>query len=165
MSSAHLEASLFHKTNNFDNGGMTECQQYNNYVYWIKQMKTQFSLSFSVPNYDSTCSLDVGEVNKQTASLFPDGLAYATTPRIVVPAPTPTPPSPTGGNSLLTDFEDGNLGGFVLSGGANNPWELDANASRGGNFRVTAGLPGGVDRESYLTMTVPARRYHGVLLV
>jgi len=83
-------------------------------------------------------------------------LAEVSTPRIVVPAPAPTPPSPTGGNPLLIDFEDGTLGPFVVSGGANNPWELDANASCGGSVGVTAGLPGGVDRESFLTMTVPA---------
>ena len=45
ISSAHLEASLFHKGSEFGgaefgDGGMTECQQYNNYVYLIKKITT-----------------------------------------------------------------------------------------------------------------------------
>jgi hypothetical protein len=82
ISSAHLEASLFHKTSSFDNGGMTECQQYNNYVYLITKMNNELGLSFSTPNYDGSCSLNRNGEVKETASLFPEGLAYAIAPRI-----------------------------------------------------------------------------------
>jgi hypothetical protein len=38
LTSAHFEASLFYSEPPFLNGGMTECQQYNNYTFMIRQM-------------------------------------------------------------------------------------------------------------------------------
>ena len=62
---------------------MSECQQYNNYVFMVRKMSAATQLGTGVvPNYDTACSMDrLGEV-KQTALLFPGGLAYATAPRI-----------------------------------------------------------------------------------
>jgi hypothetical protein len=102
ISSAHLEASLFHNTNSFGNGGMTKCQQYNNYVHMIKKMNTMLSSAFIEPAFDASCSLTRSGDDKQTAALFPNGLAYVTAPRTpnVVPTTAPAPttaPLPTGG--------------------------------------------------------------------
>jgi hypothetical protein len=75
LTSAHFEASLFYSEPPFLNGGMTECQQYNNYTFMIRQMSGIIGLQ-GAPDYDKDCSIRrVGEV-KPTKALFPDGLAY-----------------------------------------------------------------------------------------
>jgi hypothetical protein len=75
LTSAHFEASLFYSEPPFLNGGMTECQQYNNYTFMIRQMSGMIGLQ-GAPDYDKDCSIRrVGEV-KPTNALFPDGLAY-----------------------------------------------------------------------------------------
>ena len=53
------------------------------------------------------------------------------------------------------DFEDGNLVG-TLSGGANNPWDINPNAACEGLYGIRAGENGGVDSLSELTFVVPA---------
>lgn len=161
ISSAHLEASLFHKSSGFDNGGMTECQQYNNYVYLIRKIKSEMpSMNFNVPEYDTGCSLDRSGEVKNTANLFPNGLVYRNAPRIG------SANGNTGGGGgggcasnsiLLVDFEDDTIGLFVLTGDAQRPWVVDAaaacdNTSKG----MRAGHSKGVDSVSKLTMSVPA---------
>ena len=37
LTSAHFEASLFYSEPPFRNGGLTECQQYNNYTFMVTQ--------------------------------------------------------------------------------------------------------------------------------
>ena len=158
ISSAHLEASLFHTTSAFDDGGMTECQQYNNYVYLTQTMHATLGLEYLTPDYDYSCSnRRDGEV-KQTALLFPQGLAYQHAVR-------------TGGSGNLegdggdgvgsgtgnaaTGFDEGSLGSFALSGSAANPWEADTAAACVGSHGARAGHPGGVDSDSTLSIVVP----------
>ena len=164
ISSAHLEAALFHKGSEFGDGGMTECQQYNNYAYLIRTIRAQLGLTYNVPGYDQSCSTArpaLGEV-KSTAILFPDGLAFNTSPSIPTPSPTSSMQPSTGGGGggggpLLIDFENQSIEPFTLSGGAKRPWRIDtAAACDGTTYGVRAGHSGGVDSESYLTMTVPS---------
>jgi hypothetical protein len=148
ISSAHLEASLFHTTSSFDDGGMTECQQYNNYTYLLKKMNAELGLGFNTPDYDYNCSnTRSGEV-KETGALFPAGLAYQNAPRIG---------SGGGGSGSNGDtgFDNGDLGSFVLSGSAARPWTADASAACVGSHAARAGYAGGVDADSFITMDVP----------
>ena len=157
VSSAHIEASLFHSAAPFNDGGMTECQQYNNYTFMVRKMSAATGLgNGSVPDYDTACSMDrLGEV-KQTALLFPGGLAHATAPRI----------DPDGGGgggggddpgdpSNGTDFEDGTLGDFQLSGDAQRPWTADSAAACVGSYGARAGHSRGVDSDSTMSVVVP----------
>ena len=157
VSSAHIEASLFHSAAPFNDGGMTECQQYNNYTFMVRKMSAATGLgNGSVPDYDTACSMDrLGEV-KQTALLFPGGLAHATAPRI----------DPDGGGggggggdpgdpSSGTDFEDGTLGDFQLSGDAQRPWTADSAAACVGSYGARAGHSRGVDSDSTMSVVVP----------
>ena len=155
VSSAHIEASLFHSAAPFNDGGMTECQQYNNYVFMVRKMSAATQLgSGVVPDYDTACSMDrLGEV-KQTALLFPGGLAHATAPRI-------DPDDGGGGGdgpgdpSSGTDFEDGTLGDFQLWGDAQRPWTADSAAACVGSYGARAGHSRGVDSDSTMSVVVP----------
>ena len=181
ISSSHIEASLYYT--GIGDGGMTECQQYNNYVFLTRALINAQVLSIAMPDYDGDCSANRGGTESiRTAQEYPGGLAYQNAKRIggattttlatttastsagsTVTGDTTTTSSTTSSAitttapPLLIDFEDGTLGPFTLSGGADNPWKVDAGAAcEGTAYGVTAGLGGGVDRESYLTMTVPA---------
>lgn len=194
ISSSHIEASLYYT--GIGDGGMTECQQYNNYVFLTRALAGTLNIATpSLPVFDNDCSSDRGGTESiNTATAYPGGLCYQNAPRIggatttttlattstaststgsastgsTVPGDTTTTSSTTSGSStsstttttaasLLIDFENNTLGPFALSGGAGNPWTVDAGAAcEGTTYGVTAGLGGGVDRESYLTMTVPA---------
>lgn len=153
ISSAHIEASLFHTASTFDNGGMTECQQYNNYTYMVKKMKGEFGLNFSTPSYDDSCINDREDEVKQTASLFPTGLAFQNAPRI----------GNGGGDgddgdegNSDTGFDGGNLGAFTLSGSAARPWTADSAVACVGSHAARAGNSRGVDSDSTISITVPA---------
>eukprot|EP00581_Thalassiosira_minuscula_P016856 CAMPEP_0183731580 /NCGR_PEP_ID=MMETSP0737-20130205/35781_1 /TAXON_ID=385413 /ORGANISM="Thalassiosira miniscula, Strain CCMP1093" /LENGTH=450 /DNA_ID=CAMNT_0025964337 /DNA_START=162 /DNA_END=1510 /DNA_ORIENTATION=+ len=80
ISSAHIEASVFYT--DIGDGGMTECQSYNNYVFMTRSISG--ILNIALPEYDMTCLADrkVGGESKNTLSLFPGGLAYQNAPRI-----------------------------------------------------------------------------------
>ena len=80
ISSAHIEASLFYTS--IGDGGMTECQQYNNYVFITRAIID--ILGIPLPSYDLACSTDrkVGGEAKNTRDLYPGGLAYQNSPRI-----------------------------------------------------------------------------------
>jgi len=85
ISSAHVEASIFYSSigdGSTNIAGMTECQQYNNYVYLARTLSS--SLGYVVPEYDTECSSEriSGAETVKTTSLFPSGLAYAYIPRI-----------------------------------------------------------------------------------
>lgn len=151
ISSAHIEASLFHNGATFDNGGMTECQQYNNYAYLLKSIKRELGLTFAEPEYDTSCSNSrAGEV-KNTADLFPGGLAYQNATRIT----TATGGGDVEGNSE-TGFEAGNLGNFTLVGdSAANPWSADSGAACVGAYAARAGHPSGVDSDSSIRLEIP----------
>ncbi len=161
VSSAHIEASLFHSAAPFNDGGMTECQQYNNYTFMVRKMSAALGLT-SVPEYDSSCSGDRSGEVKQTAQLFPDGLAYQNAPRI-----DPNGGGDTGGGGggdtgggggddpTLHGFEGGNLGSFVLTGDAQRPWTADSAAACVGSFGARAGHSRGVDSDSIMSVAVP----------
>jgi hypothetical protein len=159
ISSAHLEASLFHTASTFTDGGMTECQQYNNYTYLIRRMQSQLGAPFAVPDYDAFCAPDrAGEV-KETAVLFPSGLAYQNAPRIDTSGGGGGDGGGDGGGgtgSTSISFDDGTLGDFQLEGDGLRPWQANATAACNGAYGAMAGVPGGVDMESFLTLTVPA---------
>jgi len=157
ISSAHIEASLFYTS--IGDGGMTECQNYNNYVFLTRSISSILGIS-SLPDYDTICSADrKAEGNsKDTASLFPSGLAYQNAPRIGGGG------GGGGGGECgsdltvlkLIDFETGDLVG-TLSGGARRPWAIrDAAACNGSSKGITAGIKGdengGVDSESFLSI-------------
>jgi hypothetical protein len=162
ISSAHVEASLFHTASTFDNGGMTECQQYNNYTYMVKKMNQELGLAFNTPEYDTLCSNNrQGEV-KNTASLFPTGLAYQNAPRI---DNSGSGGGGSGGDGSggdgdgnnNTGFDDGTLGAFALSGSAVRPWVADSTVACTGTHAARAGHSGGVDSDSTISiMNVPA---------
>ncbi len=80
LTSAHFEASLFYSEPPFLNGGLTECQQYNNYTFMIHRMAAMVGRS-AVPDYDMDCSVARDGEVKQTRLLFPDGLAHQNAPR------------------------------------------------------------------------------------
>ena len=157
ISSVHVEASLFHTASTFDNGGMTECQQYNNYTYMVKKMNSELDLGFNTPVYDSLCSNDREDEVKETRPLFPDGLAYQNAPRIDSDNGGGDGGSDEGGGGdSSTGFDNGNLGAFVLSGAAVRPWMADSAVACAGSHAARAGHPGGVDSDSTISMTVPA---------
>ena len=81
ISSAHIEASLFYTS--IGDGGMTECQQYNNYVFMTRTISDILDIA-PIPDYDLTCptSRKVGGEAKNTRDLYPGGLAYQNSPRI-----------------------------------------------------------------------------------
>lgn len=154
ISSAHVEASLFHTASTFENGGMTECQQYNNYTYMVRKMNAGLTPAFAtVPDYDYSCEgLRNGEV-KQTADLFP-ALAYATAPRIDTSGGGNG--GGGGGDNSATGFDGGTLGLFKLIGFALRPWTPDSAAACDGTaYGARAGHSGGVDFESVLSIQVP----------
>jgi hypothetical protein len=149
ITSAHIEASLFHRASPFHDGGLTECQQYNNYVYLVNTMNGEFNLGFSTPAYDPACSKARGTEVKNTQELFPDGLAFLTAPRI-------GDSSGGGGEgSAETGFDDGTLGAFTLSGSAKRPWTADSAVACSGSHAARAGHSGGVDSDSTISITVP----------
>lgn len=156
VSSAHIEASLFHSAAPFNDGGMTECQQYNNYTFMVRKMSAATGLgNGSVPDYDTACSMDrLGEV-KQTALLFPGGLAHATAPRIDPDGGGGGGGDDPGDPSSGTDFEDGTLGDFQLSGDAQRPWTADSAAACVGSYGARAGHSRGVDSDSTMSVVVP----------
>lgn len=80
ISSAHIEASLFYTS--IGDGGMTECQQYNNYAFMTRAISEV--LGIVPPLYDMTCSTErkAGGEAKNTRDLYPGGLAYQNSPRI-----------------------------------------------------------------------------------
>ncbi len=80
LTSAHFEASLFYSEPPFHNGGMTECQQYNNYTFMIHQMAPMVGAK-DEPEYDLDCSVERDGEVKETQLLFPDGLAYENSAR------------------------------------------------------------------------------------
>lgn len=147
LTSAHLEASLHYNAAPFANGGMTECQQYNNYTYLISVMQQEFGLSFATPDYDLSCSNDRSGEAKQTAELFPAGLAFQNAPRIG---------GGGGGQTSTVDFENGSTDPFSVTGAAVRPWQIASSAACTGSYGVKAGDPGGVDGETLMTLTVPA---------
>lgn len=162
VSSAHIEASLFHSAAPFNDGGMTECQQYNNYTFMVRKMSAALGLA-SVPEYDSSCPGDRSGEVKQTAQLFPSGLAYQNAPRV--------DPNGGGGDTgggggdtdggggddpTLHGFEEGNLGNFVLAGDAQRPWTADSAVACTGNYAARAGHSRGVDSDSLMSLTVPS---------
>ncbi len=150
ISSAHIEASLFHTDAAFIDGGITECQQYNNYTYLLKTINRETGMSFTVPEYDMNCSsVREGEV-KSTASLFPAGLAYLNAPRIGTGGG-----GGGGGDNPDTGFDRGDLGLFTLSGSANRPWSADAEAACVGPYAARAGHASGVDSLSLLHIAIP----------
>jgi hypothetical protein len=161
LTSAHLEASLFHKAAGFENGGMTECQQYNNYTYLLRRLTGEMGLGYLTPDYDLSCPTEgLGEV-KETAFLFPDGLAYRNAPRIDEGGGGGGDgggggSDGGGGGNLATGFDDGTLGAFTLSGSARRPWAADAEVACAGTHAARAGHAGGVDGESTISVTVPA---------
>jgi len=61
---------------------MTECQQYNNYVFMTRAISDVLGIA-QPPDYDLTCptSRKVGGEAKNTRDLYP-GLAYQNSPRI-----------------------------------------------------------------------------------
>ena len=153
LTSAHLEASLHYNAAPFNDGGMTECQQYNNYAYLINVVQREFGLGFGTPDYDLTCSDGrLGEV-KNTAELFPAGLAFHNAPRI---GEGGGGGGGGGGESGSVNFESGNIEPFSLTGSAVRPWRIDSSAACTGSYGVKAGDPGGVDGETTLTLSVPA---------
>jgi hypothetical protein len=82
LTSAHFEASLFYAEAPFVNGGLTECQQYNNYTFMVLQMAAMVGRRVT-PDYDMNCDVERrGEV-RQTQQLFPNGLAHQNAPRPV----------------------------------------------------------------------------------
>ena len=149
LTSAHLEASLHYHAAPFANGGMTECQQYNNYTYLISVMQQEFGLSFTTPNYDLSCSSDRSGEVKNTAELFPAGLAFLNAPQI-------GGGGGGGEQTSLVDFESGTTDPLSISGNAIRPWQIDSSAACTGSYGVKAGDPGGVDGETWMTLTVPA---------
>ena len=151
ISSAHMEASLFHTASTFDNGGMTECQQYNNYTYMVKKMKAEFGLSFTTPLYDEACSNERNGEVQETATLFPAGLAFQNAPRIGSDGG-----GGDGGGNVNTGFDAGNLGAFALSGSAARPWSADSSVACTGSHAARAGHSRGVDSDSSISITVPA---------
>ena len=160
ISSAHLEASLSHSASAFENGGMTECHQYNNYAFMVHKMNSAMALDFAVPNYDTGCENGLarqGEV-KQTASLFPAGLAYQNAPRIDTDGGGDGGDDGGGGSggNSATGFDNGDLGDFTLSGSALRPWTADAAAACAGSaYAARAGHSRGVDSESFISIQVP----------
>ena len=80
LTSAHFEASLFYREPPFINGGLTECQQYNNYTFMIHQMAPMVGAK-DEPEYDLDCSVERDGEVKETQLLFPDGLAYENSAR------------------------------------------------------------------------------------
>ena len=80
LTSAHFEASLFYSEPPFHNGGMTECQQYNNYTFMIHQMAAMVGAK-DEPEYDLDCSVERDGEVKETQLLFPGGLAYENSAR------------------------------------------------------------------------------------
>jgi len=81
ISSAHIEASLFYTS--IGDGGMTECQQYNNYVFMTRAISDVLGIA-QPPDYDMLCSTDrkAGGEAKNTRDLYPGGLAFQNSPRI-----------------------------------------------------------------------------------
>lgn len=81
ISSAHIEASLFYTS--IGDGGMTECQQYNNYVFMTRAISDVLGIA-QPPDFDLTCSSNrkAGGEAKNTRDLYPGGLAYQNSPRI-----------------------------------------------------------------------------------
>ncbi|MFT5393243.1 MAG: hypothetical protein ACI8PT_003444, partial [Gammaproteobacteria bacterium] len=162
ISSAHMEASLFHTASTFDNGGMTECQQYNNYTYMVNKMNVEFGLNFLTPSYDQTCSNQREDEVKQTANLFPGGLAFQNAPRIGSDGGGGDGGGDGdgggggGGGNVDTGFDAGNLGAFTLSGSAARPWTADSTVACTGSHAARAGHSRGVDSDSYISITVPA---------
>jgi hypothetical protein len=157
ISSAHLEASLFHSASTFDDGGMTECQQYNNYTFMVRKMNSALTPGFSnVPDYDIDCSNDrIGEV-KETATLFPGGLAYENAPRIDAGGGGGGGGGGEGSGNSATGFDNGDLGDFTESGSAKRPWTADSAAACAGSaYGARAGHSGGVDSESFMSIQVP----------
>lgn len=162
VSSAHIEASLFHSAAPFNDGGMTECQQYNNYTFMVRKMSAALGLA-SVPEYDSSCPGDRSGEVKQTAQLFPSGLAYQNAPRVDPNGgggDTGGGGGDTGGGGgddpTLHGFEEGNLGNFVLAGDAQRPWTADSAVACTGNYAARAGHSRGVDSDSLMSLTVPS---------
>jgi hypothetical protein len=154
ISSAHIEASLFHTDSTFADGGMTECQQYNNYTYLVKTMSRELGLSFTSPDYDSSCTNGrVGEV-RNTAELFPQGLAYQNAPRIGDGGGSGG--GNTGEGNAATGFDGGDLGDFVLSGSAVRPWAADSAVACVGSHAARAGHSRGVDSASSIRVPIPA---------
>lgn len=153
ISSAHMEASLFHTASTFDNGGMTECQQYNNYTYMVNKMNVEFGLNFLTPDYDQSCSNQREDEVKQTANLFPGGLAFQNAPRIDSDGDGG---GDGGDGNNDTGFDAGNLGAFTLSGSAVRPWTADSTVACTGSHAARAGHSRGVDSDSYISTTVPA---------
>ena len=118
-------------------------------------------MDIALPEYDNSCS-EPGQSIKDTATLFPAGLAYQTAPRIDGGGGGGGGGGGCGGSALLglIDFEDGNLVG-TLSGDADNPWAINSNAACEGTVNgIRAGVNGsgqakGVDRLSELAFVVP----------
>jgi hypothetical protein len=157
ISSAHVEASLFHTASTFDNGGMTECQQFNNYSYMVKKMNDEFGLAFDTPDYDQNCSNNRVDEVKQTASLFPAGLAFQNAPRIGSGDGGGGGGDGGGGDGNTdTGFDGGNLGAFTLSGSAARPWTADSAVACVGSHAARAGHSRGVDSYSHISIPVPA---------
>jgi hypothetical protein len=155
ISSAHIEASLFHTATTFTDGGMTECQQYNNYTYLLNKVNVALGYPFRTPEYDSACGNERGsngeEAAMSTASLFPAGLAYQNAPRIG----EPDNGGGDGGNGD-TGFDNGTLGDFeALPSTAARPWVADSAAACTGSHAARAGHSGGVDSESEIRIMVP----------
>ena len=110
LTSSHAEASLYHTT--IGDGGMTECQQYNNYVFLTLAVSESLGIN-TLPDYDMDCSSNrkVGGEVKDTATLYPSGLAYATAPRIggEVTTTTTTTTSSTTSNGSSTTTTSGTV--------------------------------------------------------
>lgn len=211
ISSAHIEASLF--STSIGDGGMTECQQYNNYVFVTKALSDGVLNLATLPEYDMACSSERKSVGERidTDYLYSGGLAYATAPRIggrttttTTRATTTTSTTTTGGSTGVTttggtgssttsissttitttsttdslgaggacgddlevlafyDFEDGSYGGGTRSGTALRPWAIHRmSACNGSEKGISAGIDGdragGVDSETYFTVTSPPR--------
>jgi len=158
ISSAHIEASLFYTDAAFTDGGLTECQQYNNYTYLLKTINRETGMTFTVPDYDMSCSSGRGGEVKNTAELFPAGLAYQNAPRIGTGGSGSGGGGGGGGggsDNPDTGFDAGNLGLFALAGSAIRPWSADAEAACVGPYAARAGHPGGVDSVSLLQIAIP----------
>ena len=106
MSSAHIEASLFYTS--IGDGGMTECQQYNNYVFMTRAISDILDIA-PIPDYDLTCptSRKVGGEAKNTRDVYPGGLAYqnsADTGKTTSTAGTTTSSATTTSAATTTDI-------------------------------------------------------------
>jgi hypothetical protein len=115
-------------------------------------MNSELGLGFNTPDYDYNCSnARAGEV-KETADLFPAGLAYQNAPRI---GSGGGGEDGGGSDNGDTGFDNGDLGSFTLSGSAVRPWVADSAAACVGSHAARAGYNGGVDADSYISITVP----------